>query len=73
MTDWRLRARQRVQDTSELQLYRDVIFADWPEGDEHLEWVASAPVAEIVRWAQQIERATQNERDATGVDPTRAA
>jgi len=70
--DPRNKARQRVQDTPELQQYRDVIFADWPEGDEHLQWIASAPLAEIVSWASEIAEATQNEHDATGVDPSRA-
>ena len=65
-------AERRVNETPELQPYRDVIFAGWVEGIEHLDWVATAPVAEIVDWAQGIAEATQNEWDATGVDPTRA-
>ena len=50
-------ARQRVQDTPQLQPYRDVIFYDWPEGDEHLNWIATAPLAEIVDWAETVQTA----------------
>ena len=66
------RIEQRFAGHPELEQFRAVIFADWPEGEDHLEWVATAPVAEIVDWAQGIEQASQNEWDATGVDPSRA-
>lgn len=49
-------ARQRVSDTPELDVYEDIIFYDWPNWDEHLEWVAAAPVAEIVSWAAAIRK-----------------
>ena len=26
------------------------VYADWPEGQEHLQWLRTAPVAEIVTW-----------------------
>ena len=45
-------ARTRVQDTPELAAHADFILADWPEGDEHWRWVASAPAVEIVDWAE---------------------
>ena len=61
-------ATRRVDDTPELEQYRDVIFYDWREPD-HLEWIATAPIQEIVDWASEIAEATQNEHDATGVDP----
>ena len=72
MTDWRLRAHRRVRRSQRLREHFDVIFADWSEGDEHLEWIATAPFREILDWAQGIEQASQNEWDATGVDPSRA-
>jgi len=71
MTDWRLKAHRRVRRSQRLREHFDVIFADWPEGD-HLEWIATAPFTEIVDWAQGIAEATQNEHDASGVDPRRA-
>jgi len=48
------RARNRVSHNPELRQYEDVIFYDWPEGGEHLEWVATAPAEEIVMWAQSV-------------------
>lgn len=47
-------AEARVNATPELDAYRDIILdTDWIEPD-HLTWVATAPVAEIVRWAESI-------------------
>ena len=45
-------ARARVQNTPELAEHADFILADWPEGDDHWKWVATAPVAEVVDWAE---------------------
>jgi len=52
--DWLERATRRVDSHPELEEYRDVIFYDWPEGDEHQKWIATAPSGDIVRWAQSI-------------------
>lgn len=52
--DTETKARQRVADTPELNVFEDIIFYDWPNWDEHMEWVAIAPVAEIVNWAEVI-------------------
>lgn len=46
----------RVDDTPELDAHRDVILYDWPNDDEHWEWVCTAPVEEIVDWAIAVER-----------------
>ena len=51
MTGTYEQAGRRVQDTPELAAHADFIMADWPEGDAHWQWVATAPVAEIVEWA----------------------
>ena len=48
-------AEKRIDETPELQPYRDTCLYDWPEGDGHFNWIASAPVAEIVDWAQAVE------------------
>lgn len=53
-------ARQRVSDTPELSEYEDIIFYDWPNWDEHLAWVATAPVEEIVQWAATVRRDEAN-------------
>ena len=49
------RAEQRINDTPELQPHRETCLHEWAEGDEHYEWIATAPIAEIVSWAQTIE------------------
>jgi hypothetical protein len=35
------------------------ILYDWPEGEEHWEWVCTAPVAEIVGWAEVVGEAPE--------------
>lgn len=44
----------RVDSEPSLSPYEDIIFADWPEGNDHLEWVITADVDEIESWAKQI-------------------
>jgi len=46
------KAESRVSETAELAEHADFILADWAEGDEHFEWVATAPVEEIVDWVE---------------------
>lgn len=48
-------ARRRVDSTEALQAYESIIFYDWPNWDEHLEWIATAPIKEIVNWAEVVE------------------
>ena len=48
-------AKARVDATPGLVRHSDYILADWPEGEEHWDWVVSAPVAEIVDWASWTE------------------
>jgi Arc/MetJ-type ribon-helix-helix transcriptional regulator len=57
-------ARQRVDNTPELQPFEDTIFYDWPEGDDHWKWVATAPVPEIVDWAETV---GNNDADAVAI------
>jgi len=45
-------ARERVRNTPKLAPHEEFILADWPEGDEHWQWVAEAPVEEIVSWVE---------------------
>lgn len=45
------RALSRVRRSPQLSQYEQFIMADWPAGDEHLRWVLTASVREIVDWA----------------------
>jgi len=49
-------AERRVNETPELEPYRDIILYNWDEAT-HWEWVCTAPVAEIVSWVGAVERA----------------
>jgi len=51
----REQALKRAQNTEELREYEDTIMYDWPEGDEHWEWVVKATITEIVDWAATVE------------------
>lgn len=46
----------RVDSEPLLSPYEDIIFADWTEGNDHLEWVITAEVDEIEGWAKQIRK-----------------
>ena len=45
----------RIDATPELEPYRATITYDWPEAEEHYRWVCTAPIAEIVDWAETVE------------------
>lgn len=58
------RAKARVQETPELQPHTDIIVEyDWNDSD-HYHWVETAPIAEILRWAEEIRENEQNEQQA---------
>ena len=46
---------KRISTTPELEPFLATIFYDWSNMSEHLLWAATAPVEEIVDWAQSIE------------------
>ena len=48
-------AAARVANTPELAAHSATILADWEDAG-HYEWVCTAPVAQIVSWAQSVER-----------------
>jgi hypothetical protein len=60
--DYEQQARTRVENTPELGSHDTTIFYDRPNWDEHMEWIATAPVAEILNWAETVE-AHDNELD----------
>jgi hypothetical protein len=53
------KARQRVQRNRKLKQHESTIFYDWPNWDEHMEWIATAPVSEILDWAETVESQTE--------------
>lgn len=55
MTDWQKQAQERVNSNPQLKAHKSTIMYEWNEGDEHWQWVATAPVAEIVDWAETVE------------------
>lgn len=57
-----IEATQRVDTTPELAQYRDLLLEyDWENMDEHLIWVATAPITEIINWCETIRRDEETE------------
>lgn len=53
----RTEGRARVNGNAKLSAHSKTIFSDWPNWAEHMEWVATASVREIVDWAETVEKA----------------
>lgn len=49
-------AEYRVNHSPQLSKHASTILYDWPQGDEHWKWVATARVSEIVDWAETVEK-----------------
>ena len=49
----------RINAEPELDAHRVTLTYDWPNTEEHYEWVATAPIAEIVDWAETVEAAAR--------------
>lgn len=47
--------RDRIWLCDKLRRHEEIILYEWPNWDEHVEWVISAPVDEIAEWAESIE------------------
>lgn len=48
-------AEERVNRHTELWPFSDILLdREWDNIEKHLNWVASAPIAELVRWAEVI-------------------
>lgn len=54
-------AERRFRSEPALAQYADILFYDWPNRDEHLRWVAEAPLSEIIDWAERIRRDEETE------------
>jgi hypothetical protein len=48
------RAKARLAQHPALEPYEDIIYYDWPEGDDHALWLCTAEISEILSWAQGI-------------------
>lgn len=55
MLTFREQAQMRIDNDSRLGKYEATIMYDWAEDDQHWLWVMTAPVAEIVDWAEAVE------------------
>ena len=66
-------AELRVQRSQQLCGLRDVIMRDWPEGDAHWQWVATAPAADIIRWATSLADGDRATTQATALSTGKAA
>lgn len=49
------KARARVERSSWLNQYEKVIFLPWPNWDEHMKFIATAKVFDIVNWAETVD------------------
>jgi hypothetical protein len=66
LTQAQIAARERVANDPRLAPHaRLLVDYDWDNEDEHLAWVRTAPVDELVAWAEGIE---QDERDLADQD-----
>jgi hypothetical protein len=45
-------AERRVRNSARLAPHADFILADWPEGNEHWNWVINADEQEILDWVE---------------------
>ena len=44
-------AKNKVENSATLSLYSEFILADWPEGEDHWQWVVDSDEDEILEWA----------------------
>jgi hypothetical protein len=62
---WYEMAVARVDGDPKLRPYRDLLVEyDWPEGEQHYEWVATASTATLIKWAKGIREDEDAERNA---------
>jgi hypothetical protein len=54
-------AKARVLKDPKLVPYRDVLIDyDWPEGDQHFSWVATASATTLIKWAKGMREEMNN-------------
>jgi hypothetical protein len=62
-------AEQRVTNSDQLMPYYAVIMYDWPEGDEHWQWVIDSPDDVILDWVQSVGHDDWFKREVVGMNP----
>lgn len=45
---------KKISENPELEKYRAWLTYDWPNMNDHIEWVKTATVAEIAEWAESM-------------------
>jgi hypothetical protein len=54
--NWELKAKQRVQADKDLSFFENIILGNaYKDGPGTFKWIATAPVADIVAWAEELE------------------
>ena len=53
----------RIEENEVLVQYADILHYEWDNEDEHAEWVATAPLSEIVEWCKSILEDEQAQRE----------
>ena len=65
------KAEQRVNASKDLSKHKNFILYDWPEGDQHWEWVITAPTNEITDWVESclkhVDTETNNQSPSEGI------
>lgn len=56
-------ACRRVARNPQLNKHKDTIFYDWPNWNEHIEWIATGPVSSIIAWAEAVESYREEKED----------
>jgi len=65
MKDYKPAAIKRIDNTPELSAHKAILLtAHFFTLDEHYEWVATAPVADIVEWAIEVEEEEEEQEAA---------
>ena len=53
--EWRIQARMRVDGDLRLREHGEVIWYDWSNWRDHVEWLTLVPISQIIEWAEGIE------------------
>lgn len=59
MKNFETLAREKVENTPGLKAIEDILFYDWPNWNEHMQWIVETPVNKILDWAMSVEDEVQ--------------
>ena len=55
MGEWNIQqAHKRMDEMGFTQEQQAVIFYDWPEGNDHIQWLLTASQEEITSWLESV-------------------